>query len=134
MLVLVLGYKASTTVRAGGFATGYGWHLVYVIKQASRIDHVSLGIGLPYVMAGVLRHHADLVMLVVGAVLGAAVFAYLYRDADQSLDNAGVWLMVLALSPVVYWVTRSSSQLRNSCFIRQASPIVSRLQRRLAWR
>ncbi len=107
MLVLVLGYKAATTGRAGGFATGYASHLLYVIKRAVLIDYVSLGIALPNVVAKVLRHHADPVMLVVGVALGAAVFAYLYRAAGQSGDGtqaAGVWLTVLALSPVVYFL------------------------------
>jgi len=107
MLLLALGYKAATTVRAGGIATGYASHLLYIIKQAALVDYVSLGIALPHNAGKVLRHDADPVMLVVGAVLGAAVLAYLYRAADQSGDEthkAGVWLMVLALSPVVYFL------------------------------
>lgn len=107
MLLLALGYKAATTVRAGGIATSYAAHLLYVIKQAALVDYLSLGIALPHVAGKVLRHHADPMMLVVGAGLGAAVLAYLYRAADQSgdgTDNAGVWLMVLALSPLVYFL------------------------------
>ena len=108
MLLLVLAYKATTTVRTGGIETGYASHLLDIFKQAVRVDYASLGIGLPY-NAGkaVLRHHADSVVLVAGAVLGVAVLAYLYRAVAQSGDerhNAGVWLLVLALSPVVYFL------------------------------
>lgn len=107
MLLLALGYKAATTVRAEGSATGYAAHLLYVIKQAALVDYVSLGVALPHVAGKVLRHHADPVMLVIGALLGAAVLAYLYRAAAQAedgADNAGVWLKVLAISPVVYFL------------------------------
>lgn len=107
VLLFALSYKAATTVRTGGFATSYASHLLHVIKLAALVDYVGSGIALPYVAGKVLSHHADPVMLVVGAVLGVAVFAYLYLAADQSGDgthDAGVWLTVLALSPVVYFL------------------------------
>ncbi len=106
MLLLAIGYKAATTVRTG-FTTSYIWHLLSIIKQAGLVDYISLGVALPYNAMKVLSYHADPVMLIISAVLGAAVFAYIYRAADQSGDethNAGVWLMVLALSPVVYFL------------------------------
>ena len=105
MLLLVLGFKAATTVRAGGFAEGYVSHFLNVMARAAWVDYVSLGIALPYLAGKAVRHNADPLMLVVGALLGAAVLAYVYRAAHQSEDQthtAGAWWMVLALGLVVY--------------------------------
>ena len=105
VLLIALSYKAATTVRAGGIETSYLWHLLRVIKRAALVDYVGLGIGLPYVAGKIVLYHADPAILVVGLALGSAVFAYIYRAAGQSADDtraAGVWLTMLALSPVVY--------------------------------
>lgn len=107
VLSFAVYYKAAATVRAGGLGTSYASHLLDVIKRAAIIDYIGIGVLLPHVAVKVLSHHTEPIMLVVGASLGTIVFAYLYRVASQPRENiqdARVWLTVLALSPVVYFL------------------------------
>lgn len=107
ILLLAICYRAATTTRAGGFKSDYASHILYVIKQTVIVDYVSLGIALPYVTAKVFIYHTDPAMVILGAVLGAAVFAYLYRVAGQAengIQELRVWLTVLVLSLVVHFL------------------------------
>jgi len=104
LLMFAAGYKASVTVRAG-VETSYVSHFFRVIREATFLDYISSGILLPYVAGKVLSRYADAGMLIVGAVVAAAVFAYLYRASGpggKEIPDLRAWLTVIALSPAVY--------------------------------
>jgi hypothetical protein len=107
VLALAICYKSATTARAGGFWTDFISHVIYVNKEAIRVGYVDLGVYLPYVAAKASVYHSDLEMLVVGAIVLSAIFAYLYNITGQpgsDLPNIREWLTVLLISPVVYFL------------------------------
>ena len=81
-LILVIAFKALITVRTN-VETDLVAHLLYLISGAARVNFVTYGIGLPYIVGWILFHQPDWTLVGVGGILGLFIFRYLYRMSGQ---------------------------------------------------
>lgn len=97
-LVLIIAFKAQVTVRTN-VETDLLTHLVYLITGALRVNFVSYGLGLPYIIGWILFHQPNFLLIAVSGILGLFTFRYLYSipgypENERSAKKNG-WILLL---------------------------------------
>jgi hypothetical protein len=116
-LIGVLVFKGWTTVRLGD-QSGFKEHAAWFLKQAIVVNYGDYGLGLPRVVATIVRDYPDWATFVVGGALGIFIFAYLYFVARQSkvelLSQTSMvgfivlGLVVFGLGYTIFLITRNA--------------------------
>jgi hypothetical protein len=83
VLLLAIGFKVLITVRTN-VETDLLTHLVYLVSGAFRVNFITYGLGLPYILGWILFHQPNWPLVAVGGILGLFIFQYLYSMTGQS--------------------------------------------------
>jgi hypothetical protein len=86
-LVATLSFKAEQSVRIG-VSQSYADYLRDLVLGTARVDLGVYGVGLPYVLAWIVRHAPDAAVLLLGALVASGVATYLVRVHGSELSNA----------------------------------------------
>lgn len=101
-LLLVVAFKALVTVRTN-LEIDLLSHLAYLATGAVRVNYGTYGLGLPFVLIWILSHRPDPAVIVSSAIVGMAVFAYLYRLAGRSqMPSRAAWLRLMAAGLTIF--------------------------------
>jgi hypothetical protein len=103
-LMLVIGFKVLVTVRTN-VETDLLTHLVYLVTGAFRVNFVTYGLGLPYILGWILFHQTNWTLVAVGVILGLFIFRYLYSIVGQpehELFEKTKWWKLTFLGLVVF--------------------------------
>jgi hypothetical protein len=103
-LVAVVAYKALVTVRIN-VEIDYVSHIIGLAAGAIRVNFITYGVGLPYIIWWILRHDQHWSMLVMAGCLGLVVLFYLSRikmPLESQLASKAFWLMFIGLGLVVF--------------------------------
>ena len=97
-LLLVIGFKVLVTVRTN-IETDLLSHLVFLITGAVRVNFVTYGLGLPYIVAWILSHQPNWTLITAAGIVGLFVVRYLYTITAQAehdlLENKKWWTFIL---------------------------------------
>lgn len=101
---LILVFKALVTVRTNVEADLFS-HLVFLITGAARVNFVTYGLGLPYLLAWIASHQPNWMLIAVTAVIWLFVFRYLYSlapQADSDFSETKKWRAFILLGLIVF--------------------------------
>jgi hypothetical protein len=102
VLTLVVGFKALVTVRTN-VNTDILAHLLYIVTGALRVNFVTYGLGLPYIVSWILFHRPNWLMVTAGCLLGLFTFKYLYSlTRENAFPEKKKWLAFIFLGVVVF--------------------------------
>lgn len=85
-LLMVVAFKAIVTVRTN-VDTDFLTHLLYLVTGAVRVNFLTYGVGLPYIVGWILSQQLNWSLVAVGSMLGLITFGYLYAIARQTGEN-----------------------------------------------
>lgn len=103
-LLLVIGFKAWITVRTN-VETDLLTHLVFLGTGAFRVNFITYGLGLPYIVGWILFHQPNWLLVAVSALLGLFIFRYLYSIAGQpehELTRKKQWWVLTLLGLLIF--------------------------------
>jgi len=122
-LLVVIGFKAWITVRTN-VEMDLISHLIYIVTGALRVNFVTYGMGLPYIVGWILFHQPNWTLVAVAVLLGLFTFRYLYSISGQPENEAAekkkwpiliLWgLMIFGLGYAIFifnadvWFTSTS--------------------------
>ena len=85
--VLALWVGTETSYSIGGYQGGLAHHTAYMVSGAMKVNFVTYGLGLPYVLAWIVDHRFSWGVLRASALVALLTFFYLNRGGRQ-LDLA----------------------------------------------
>lgn len=103
-LLLVIGFKAWVTVRTN-VETDLITQLVYIMTGALRVNFVTYGLGLPYIMGWILFHQPNWTLVAISVVLGLFTFRYLYsisRQQESEFADSKKWGIFILLGLALF--------------------------------
>ena len=98
VLLLVIGFKVLVTVRTN-VETDFITHIVYIVTGAFRVNFITYGLGLPYIVGWILFHQPNWTLVAVAGMLGLVILWYLYSMTGQpgiaTSDKKNWWILTL---------------------------------------